>query len=177
MRTTVVTAVLVVLAFGTTALANPIPTHITPSGIAHSDVEVFLLGAAAALLEWIVIRDGLRGAVRDERRLAGVVAVAHLLSYPATVKAADRLVYWMFAPERFIASGGTWHDWYWWAHAAELVAVGVEFAVYFAAFRLWRRSPVAPPPTVARLLGLTVLVNALTWSLGMAWSAWWHGEI
>jgi hypothetical protein len=172
-----VTAALVVLALASTALANPIPTHITPSGIAHSSLEVFLLGATAALLEWIVIRDGLRGAVRDERLLAGVVAFAHLLSYPATVKAASKLLYWMFDPERYIASGGTWDDWYWWAHAAELVAVGVEFAVYFAAFRIWRRSPVAPSPTAARLLGLTVFVNALTWSLGMAWSAWWHGEI
>jgi len=177
MRAPLVLAALVVVAMTATASANPIPTYITPSGIAHSNGEVFVLGAVAALLEWIVVRDALRGRVTSERRLAGVVAFAHVLSYPATVRAASQIVYWMFSPERYFASGHTWMSWYWWAHAAEIVAVAVEFAVYVVAFRLWRRSPVAPPPTVARLLGLTVFANALTWSLGFAWSAWWHGEI
>lgn len=177
MRTTSALAAVLVAALAATASANPIPTYITPSGVAHSNGEVVLLGTAAALFEWIVIRDGLRGRVTSGPRLAAVVAFAHVLSYPATVKAAYQILYWTFDPERYIASRSTWVDWYWWAHAAEIVAIAVEFAVYLVAFRLWRRSPVAPPPGVARLLGLTVFANALTWSLGFAWSAWWHGEI
>jgi hypothetical protein len=177
MRTSPALAALVVVAFAAPALANPIPTYITPSGIAHSGSEVFVLGAIAALLEWIVLRDGLRGHVRSERGLALVVAAAHLLSYPATVSAAYRVFDWTFNMAAYVKDHGELDRAYWWMHAAELVAVAVEFAVYFAAFRLWRRSPVAPPPTVGRLLGLTVFANALTWSLGMGWSAWWHGAI
>ena len=178
MSTTLVLAAVVVVALAATASANPIPTYITPSGIAHSDGEVFVLGAVAALLEWIVVRDGLRGRVRSERCLALVVAAAHVVSYPATIKAAYQIFGWTFMPY-FLSHRHSPESmgWYWWMHAAELVAIAVEFAVYFAAFRFWRRSPVAPAPTVGRLIGLTVFANALTWSLGFAWSAWWHGEV
>ena len=174
MRTKPALAMLFVIALAARALANPIPTYVTPSGIAHSDGELWVLLVVAALLEWIVVRDGLRGRVRSERGLALVVAAAHVLSYPATVKAAYQIFSWMIDFHHLKSS---MTPAYWWMHAAELVAVGVEFAVYLVAFRLWRRSPVAPPPTVLRLLGLTVFANALTWSLGLAWSSWWHGEV
>ncbi len=176
-RSAVVTAVVVALA--ATASANPIPTLITPSGIAHSDGEVFLLGAAAALLEWVVVRDGLRGRVRSERGLATVVAAAHVVSYPATVRTADRIFYelvdWRFHHDLGLPDGPTSTRYLWWAHTAELVAVGVEFSVYVVAFRHWRRSPVAPAPSVGRLLGLTVFANAFTWSLGLVWTGYRHG--
>jgi len=179
MRRSLVLAALLVVALAATASANPIPTLVTPSGIAHSGGELFLLGAVAALLEWVVIRDGLRGTVRDERRLAGVVAFAHLLSYPATVRTANEFIYrvvdWRLRHDMGLPGASSMHAILSWAHAAEFVAVGVEFAVYFVAFRRWKRSPVAPAPSVGRLLGLTVFANAFTWTLGLMWTGYRHG--